>query len=108
MLSVGGSGGHTSVSAGGAVAAPSAGGQVLWVSDATALGGLDIGDGSAAAGSVPGWVDAVRAHSGVVLAIGTAVLGFDSSTGGVWVLDQIGSPLLIGLAGIASASSAVS
>jgi hypothetical protein len=109
MLSVGGSGGHTSVSAGGAVVFSSAGGHVCCVaSDATAWSGLVIGGGSLGAASVPGWVGTVRAHVGEVFCIGTAVLGFDSSTGGVWVFDQTGSPLVIGRAGIASASSAVS
>jgi hypothetical protein len=109
MLSVGGSGGQTSVSAGGAVVFSSAGGHVCWAaSDAIALSGWVIGVGSAGAGSVPGWVGTVRAQVGDVFCIGTAVLGFDSSTGGVWVFDQIGSPLVMGRAGIASASSAVS
>jgi hypothetical protein len=40
--------------------------------------------------------------------MGTAVLGFDSSTVGICVFDHTGSPLVIGRAGIASASSAVS
>lgn len=109
MLSVGGSGGHTSVSAGGAVVFSSAGGQVCCAaSDATDLSGLVIGVGSTGASSVPGWVGTVCAHSGEVFCIGTAVAGFDSSTGGVWVFDQTGSPLVIGRAGMASASSAVS
>jgi hypothetical protein len=109
MLSVGGSGGHTSVSAGGAVVFSSAGGHVCCAaSDATDFSGLVIGVGSAGAGSVPGWVGTVWAHVGDVFCIGTAVFGFDSSTVGVWVFDQTGSPLVIGRAGIASASSAVS
>ena len=40
--------------------------------------------------------------------MGTAVTGFDSSAGGVWVLDQTGSPFAIARAGMAWASSAVS
>jgi hypothetical protein len=109
MFSVGGSGGHTSVSAGGAVVFSSAGGHVFCAaSDATDLSGLVIDVGSLGAASVPGWVGTVCAHSGDDFCIGTAVLGFDSSTVGVWVLDQTGSPFVMGRAGIASASSAVS
>jgi hypothetical protein len=69
---------------------------------------LVSGVGSLGASSEPGWVGTVCAQSGADFCIGTAVLGFDSSTGGVWVFDQTGSPLVIGRAGIASASSAVS
>jgi len=53
-------------------------------------------------------VGTVCAHSGDDFCIGTAVFGVDSSTVGVWVFDQTGSPLGMGRAGIASASSAVS
>ena len=105
--SVGGSGGHMSVSCGGAGAVADEGGHVDFLaSAATDFGGSVIG-ASPLSSSIasPGEVGTVWAHSGVAFLTGTGPTNPFSVSAPGSVSVQSGSPFCMGSAGSASSSA---